>query len=281
MNIDGELGRYEPIEFSNPEFERDGLRQLAFYSPALQGRGDVSLFLPDGIQTCETVPIVLLLHGVYGSHWSWFWQGGAHATARRFMEQGRIGPMAIVAPFDGLSGDGTGYLPAGEKNFEAWICDDVVQCVPKLICGHGQRAELFLAGLSMGGYGALRLGAKYPRLFRGIAAHSAIVDVADFRKFVRDASRIESVDPAEAGVLHWMRKHKEELPPIRFDCGEDDDLFASNSELHRALQQENIAHEFISHPGGHSWEYWRLHVEETLLFFDGIVRGAARQSNSP
>ena len=281
MKFATDLERFRPMEISNPEFERDGLRHLTFYSPALRGRGEVSLFVPQGIEACETVPIVFLLHGVYGSHWSWFWQGGAHETAGRLIAQGRIGPVVLAAPFDGLAGDGTGYLPAGEKNYEAWICEDVVQCVPKLICGPNQDAQLFLAGLSMGGYGTLRLGAKYPRLFQGIAAHSAIVDAGDFRKFVRDASSIESVDREEASVTHWMRAHKLDLPPIRFDCGEDDDLFESNCEFHRVLQRENIAHEFISHPGEHSWEYWRLHVEQTLLFFDGIVRDGANRSNGP
>jgi enterochelin esterase-like enzyme len=279
MKIHAGLQRFNPVELSNPEFERDGLRQLTFYSPALRGRGEVSLFVPDGVEACKTVAIVLLLHGVYGSHWSWFWQGGAHETARRLLEQRRIGPMAIVTPFDGLAGDGTGYLPAGEKNFEAWICEDVVQCLSALLCGRQQHATFFLAGLSMGGYGALRLGAKYPRLFQGVAAHSAIVEPSDFKKFVRDASRIESVDSAEASVLYWMRTHKHELSPIRFDCGQDDALFESNRELHQALQKENITHEFVRHPGAHNWEYWRLHVKETLLFFDGILCGGANPSN--
>lgn len=272
MTSSSDLRRFIPIEFSSPEFERDGLRQLTFYSPALRGRGEVSLFVPQGIESSGVVSIVVLLHGVYGSHWSWFWQGGAHQTARRLMEQGRIGPMVIAAPFDGLAGDGTGYLPAHERNFEAWICEDVAQCVSALLCEPEQHAALFIAGLSMGGYGALRLGAKYPRLFRGIAAHSAIVETGDFRKFVRDVTSIESLDPAESSVIHWMRSHKHELPPIRFDCGEEDGLFESNCNLHEALSREDIAHEFIRHPGGHDWEYWRAHIGNTLLFFDAIVR---------
>ena len=70
----------------------------------------MSLFIPPGIDGKDNVPLVMLLHGVYGSHWAWSRKGGAHHTAARLIEQGQIPPMVLAMPSDGLWGDGSGYI---------------------------------------------------------------------------------------------------------------------------------------------------------------------------
>jgi putative tributyrin esterase len=260
------------IQISDPAFERDGLRNMTVYSHALRGRADVSLFVPDGLQTLSSVPIVILLHGVYGSHWSWFLQGGAHVTARRLIEQRKIRPMVIAAPSDGLRGDGTAYLRWGQQNYEAWICDDFISCLKSLFPHASPSSGIFIAGLSMGGYGAMRLGAKYPQNFTGISAHSAITAPEQFHEFVRDLTPFESEPYEELDVLHWLVRHRDELPPLRFDCGKDDSLLEANQMLHRKLVDSAIWHDFAVFPGGHDWPYWQAHIADTLLFCEGVLR---------
>jgi len=217
------------------------------------------------------VPIVILLHGVYSSHWSWFLQGGAHLAAYELIEQQRIRPMLIAAPSDGLRGDGTGYLRWGDQDYEAWICDDLIACLQSQFRAPGQSAEIFIAGLSMGGYGALRLGAKYPHRFRGISAHSAITAREQFKDFVCDLAPLQTAPPAELDILHWRLFHRHQLPPLRFDCGEDDTLFEANQALHRTLTDRGIPHTFTAYQGGHDWPYWQTHIADTLLFFESIL----------
>jgi putative tributyrin esterase len=259
------------IQVSDPAFERDGLRNLTFYSHALQGRADVSLFVPERLQTPLPAPIVILLHGVYGSHWSWFLQGGAHVTARTLIEQGRIRPMVIAAPSDGLRGDGTGYLCGGPQNYEAFICDDLIRCLESLFPNANGGSAIFIAGLSMGGYGAMRLGAKYPQRFRGISAHSAITAPEQFQEFVRDLTPFASEPLEELDVLYWLACHRDKLPPLRFDCGKDDSLLEANQALHRKLVDFAIPHEFTVFPGGHDWPYWQTHIADTLIFCEGVL----------
>jgi putative tributyrin esterase len=266
---DPECGR---IQMSDPVFEHDGLRNMTFYSNALQGRADVSLFVPEALQTASRVPIVILLHGVYGSHWSWFLQGSAHLTARNLIEQRKIRPMVIAAPSDGLRGDGTAYLRWGQQNYEAWICDDLIGCLKSLFSHAGSSSEIFIAGLSMGGYGAMRLGAKYPQYFHGISAHSAITAPEQFRDFVRDLTPFASGPHEELDVLYWLLRHRDELPPLRFDCGKEDSLLEANQILHRELTDSAIPHEFATFPGGHDWPYWQAHICDTLLFCEGVLR---------
>jgi putative tributyrin esterase len=266
------VDRFRTVEISDPAFEHDGLRALTLHSPALRGRGDVTLFVPVECELSSNVPIVLLLHGVYGSHWAWFLKGGAHHTARRLIEQGRVRPMIIASPSDGLAGDGTGYIRQLHHDYERWICDDVVDCVAALFPFTGPERCVFIAGLSMGGYGALRIGSKYPNRFRGISAHSAITRIEQMNDFVFEPLRMDAVSPEDLDILHWMRLHREALPPVRFDCGSDDQLFAANVQLHEELTRLGVNHQFVPNAGDHSWPYWQTHFEDTLVLFEDILR---------
>ena len=81
----------------------------------------------------EPLPLVILLHGVYGSHWCWSLKGGAHRTADHLVRTGQIRPMVLAMPSDGLWGDGSGYLPHNARNFERWILDDVPKAVAEAL----------------------------------------------------------------------------------------------------------------------------------------------------
>ena len=99
---------FTSVELSDPRFERDGLRVVTVKSPALGRRADVTVYVPTG--GADPLPLVVLLHGVNGSHWSWALRGGAHLTATRLIETGELPPVAIAMPSDGLWGDGSGYV---------------------------------------------------------------------------------------------------------------------------------------------------------------------------
>ena len=108
------------------------------------------------------LPLVILLHGVYGSAWSWPLLGGAHLTVARLIEAEEIAPVALAMPSDGLWGDGSGYVPHSDADYERWIVDEVPAAAALGDDRVTPDSPLFIAGLSMGGFGALRLGAKYP-----------------------------------------------------------------------------------------------------------------------
>jgi putative tributyrin esterase len=262
-------GPFDPIELSDPEFEHDGLRHLTFYSQALCGRGDVSIFIPREIQFPAEIPLVLLLHGVWGSHWAWFLKGAAHRTAQRLIDRGEIHPMILAAPSDGLTGDGSGYWPMPGRNIEAWIANDVPACVRQNFTSNG---PTFLCGLSMGGYGALRLGCKYPDRFHGVSAHSSITAAQQMYDVVRDRDlNLSALPPHETEILHWARLHRDRLPPLRFDCGKGDPLSEASATFHRDLSDLNIPHSYEIFSGRHEWSYWREHIADTLRFFDSLL----------
>ena len=266
---------FRTIELSDPAYEHDGLRHITVKTSNLAGRGDITVWLPDAELIGENpLPLVILLHGVYGSHWAWALKGGAHRTAGRLMREGRIRPMVLAMPSDGLWGDGSGYLPHDGRNFDRWIVDDVPNAVAVAL-PPGKAInfpnEVFIAGLSMGGFGALRLGAKYPERFRAMHGFSSITHLNQLPLFVEEPlSAYRQTDPADESVLELMRQNLDLLPPVSFDCGTEDVLIEQNRALHRVLTEQGISHHYAEHPGGHEWPYWRQHLEDALLFFDGV-----------
>lgn len=76
------------------------------------------------------------------------------------INRGELPPMVVVMPSDGLWGDGSGYLPHHGYDFEKWIAMDVPDAIEGKIAGVQKHSPLFIAGLSMGGFGALRIDRK-------------------------------------------------------------------------------------------------------------------------
>lgn len=264
------MPRFRTIEVSDPPFESANLRYITVKTPNLMGRGDLSVFVPKQAAGKSTpLPLVTLLHGVWGSHWVWSQKAGVHLTAQRMIDAGEIPPMLIAMPSDGLMFDGSAYLPHNDRNFEAWIVDDVPDAVSEAGLPIDAKSLRFIAGLSMGGYGALRIGAAYPDRYRAFAGHSSITDFPQMKLFVEEDLEAYGPPTTERSVLQTLIQNGDKLPPFRFDCGVDDELIEPNRELHRGLKENGIAHEYEEHPGEHGWPYWIKHIEDTLRFFAG------------
>lgn len=277
---------FRSVEISDPRFERDGIRHMTVKSPALGRRGDLSLYVPHEVERDGCDAMLILLNGVYNSHWGWLYHAGVHLTAKRLIATGALRPMVLVCPSDGLWGDGSAYIAHGREDAERWIMEDTVAAARIAVPGVTATCKVFLAGLSMGGYGALRLGAKWAPAVAGISAHSAITRIAEMPLFVEEplaeytAETMEEFDP-----LFWFRKNRAVLPPVRLDCGLDDPLLHGNRVFHKALVEEGIPHRYAEFPGGHEWPYWEKHVEETLLFCEEVLRqredGATTDKGAP
>ena len=293
---------FRTVEISDPRFEVEGLRFVTVQSPAIGGRADLALFVPPQARGLEDVPVVILLHGVHGSHWAWAFNGGAHRTAARMIEAKELPPVVLAMPSDGLWRDGSGYVPhvlpkdpqshprvvmndataptegmadpafAAAPDFERWIVDEVPLAAAAAVPEVSTRSPLCLAGLSMGGFGALRLGGKHPHRFRAVSGHSSATHKEQFRELL--GARLDAWSDADEdrSVLAALLRNHHELPPIRFDCGTEDFLVEENRELHQALEAAGIVHLYEEFPGGHTWPYWEEHLADTFRFFAEALR---------
>lgn len=262
------MSSFRTVKLSDPAYESNGIRFITLKTPHLKGRGDICLFVPTIENNADDLPIFILLHGVYGSAWSWALNGGAAQTAQRLIETKQISPAIIAMPSDGLWGDGSGYFAHHEKQFDSWITHDVPLAIRELIPEAQNNKTLCIGGLSMGGYGALMLGARFPTLFRAISAHSSITRLEEMRPFVEEPMEGYFKENTCPDVIEAMIKNKELIPPLRFDCGIDDDLIQANRLLHKQLEHSEILHTYEEFDGGHEWPFWQTHVEKTFLFFD-------------
>ncbi|HEX8181252.1 MAG TPA: alpha/beta hydrolase family protein [Pyrinomonadaceae bacterium] len=238
----------------------------------------------DAAQTRTThYPVLYLLHGLAGSHNDWV-SNRAHLA-----EHAAHYRIIIVTP-EGHDGWYTDSATAPREQYESYIMQELLADVERRYRTIPTRAGRAIAGLSMGGYGALKFGVKYPDKFIFAASMSGAHGAP--RWDAQDKELIDFVKPSIARVYGPMDnpvrpandlfKLLGDLPPERIaqlpflylDCGTEDFLLASNRALADLLLKRKIPHEFRELPGGHTWPYWDNQVQE-------ILRLAARRLAAP
>jgi S-formylglutathione hydrolase FrmB len=255
---------FTSVELSDPRFERAGVRHATVYSSALGRRADCTFWSPPGLTTSPT-HLIVLLHGVYAGHWAWLECGGAHQVAQELVASGDVGSFGLAMPSDGMSGYGTGYVTTNDGNVERWIIDEVPALAAMALPGIDPDQAFSIIGLSMGGFGALSLGALYGDRLHAVAGMSSITDFSQMEIFVGSLDRYV-IDNGRRSVLGSILAHRDRLPKIRIDCGTDDLLVAQNRQLHEALCEHGIAHSWNEYPGAHEWAYWHAHLGEAIRF---------------
>lgn len=259
--------RFRTIETSEPDFERDGLKWFTVKSKNLRGRGNVVVYVPTQ-RILQPIPVIIMLHGVYGSSWSWPFKSGVHLQVKEMIRKKIIPPVMLAFPSDGLWGDGSGYVPHDGYNFEKWIAEDIPALLKQHFKQVTETSKFYLTGLSMGGFGAMRIGAKYPQVFSGFSGHSSITDLKQMKQFVEEPiEHYQQEDLKEHSVFETILANKDTIPPFRFDCGDKDKLIAANRRLHRQLTKAGIPHDFEELEGTHEWPYWEKNISRSILFF--------------
>jgi S-formylglutathione hydrolase FrmB len=224
---------------------------MQFHSPALGKSVTYRVILPE--TGTGPFPVLLQLHGLSDDHSSWIERSNLVRHVAGY-------PLIVVLPDGGTSGylNWRSHERLGKQLYEDFLIDDL----PAHLTRHFQvrPGPWAIGGLSMGGYGAMRLGLKYPDRFASIWAHSSAFHIG---KMVEAAA---IVDAADADVdLHAGRVAKAgTAPEVSFDCGVDDELLEYNRAFHAHLEAVGLAHHYAEHPGAHTWDYWDVHVQTAL-----------------
>jgi len=227
---------------------------VQFHSEAMGRQVTYNVILPE--TSAGPYPVLMQLHGLGDDHNSWIHRSN---LVRYVADLG----LAVVLP-DGASSGYLNWKPAGrlyKQRYEDLIVTDITDHVTR----HFDVADgpWAIGGLSMGGYGAMRLGLKHPGRFASIWAHSAAFHIND----VVLAELVDEGTIEDANVfLHADRLAASGATPpvISFDCGVDDELIPYNRDLDAHLTRIGIEHHYAEHPGGHTWDYWDEHVREAI-----------------
>jgi putative tributyrin esterase len=217
-------------------------------------------------------PVLYLLHGLAGSANDWVSQ---RAHLADYAAQYR---MIIVVP-EGKDGWYTDGATVATDKFESYFVEELMPDVQKRFRTVEARDGRAVAGLSMGGYGALKFGLKYPDKFVFVASMSGALGAASWHaqdplpSFVKPSvARIFGADDSPARAPNDIYKIVRELPAERvaslpyfyLDCGTEDGLLGSNRDFAALLVDKKIPHEYRQLPGNHGWAYWDQQVREVL-----------------
>jgi S-formylglutathione hydrolase FrmB len=287
------------------------------WSQALGAKKAVVVYLPPSYAAspARRYPVAYYLHGLSGSETSWTKNGQIDAVMDSLVAAG--GPEMIVVMPDG---DDSWYTtwnalvtydacrrmaPAREsaesycvpwQHYDDYIARDVVQFADKKYRTLADRRHRAIAGLSMGGLGAMSLAFEYPEVWSAAASHSGVLaplymgpapfdghpqwaaTAAELERhwgksfwqtmlpaFGRDTAAWWSRDPGRRLERLVARKGKSAVPALFADCGTEDASYIDENRAFR-WKSEQLGVPLVYHewPGKHDWPYWTAHVPESL-----------------
>jgi S-formylglutathione hydrolase FrmB len=246
---------------------------IQFHSKLINATLPYSVSLPADYDSSATsrYPVLYLLHGLTGHYSDWF----SRTNVADYAAQYRI---IVVTP----EGNDSWYIDSTtvpSEKYESYILNELIPDVQQRYRTIEARYGRAIAGLSMGGYGAVKFGLKSPFTFAFVGSMSGafgITRVSDqgieweaLKKSLKLFGAIGSDTRKQNDVFELIKQlpgnRIPSLPFIYFDCGTEDSLiFADNRELATLLVEKKIPHEYRELPGDHSWGYWDRQVQEVL-----------------
>lgn len=241
---------------------------VAIPSAAMQQSFDATVVLPDdytrGDRT-QRYPVIYVLHGSGGDHTDWTSNSRIGRLADRYhvilvMPDGGHESWYIDSPFDPHS------------RYETFIGSEVVSYVDAHFRTIATRQARAITGLSMGGFGALRIALDRRDTFGAAGSISGAVDP----RACEDEPGIDRVfgNPAQHAafwnsnaIVESARDFERAHIDLTIDCGVSDSFVKSNRTLHERLIELGVPHDYAERPGGHTWAYWSNAIRYQVLFF--------------
>lgn len=222
----------------------------AYFSKPLNRLREVAVYTPPGYEKNRTLryPVLFLQHGSGDNQATWVTHGKAHWILDNLIAEGRAKPM-IVVMMDGHAAAPGEVLPAGENNSTRFEQDLFQMVLPFVEANYRIKAgsrNHALAGLSMGGEQALRIGLNHTDTFAWIGGFSAGTPAAESVNAATDDAK---------GTNHRVRL-------LWIACGKNDFLLKRNEDFIALLTSKDLHHEWHLTEGDHSWPVWRRYLAD-------------------
>lgn len=275
------------------------LIQIDYLSDALSRIVTVHMYLPNDTQKDFTdgnphykraTKTLYLLHGFSGNSMDWVAGSNAMDISRRYN-------LAIVMP----SGENSFYVDRkGTGNaYETFIVDELFDYVCSNFGLSKSKEDNFIGGLSMGGFGALRLGAKYNQKYAAIFGLSSAmiihdiaglaqedianmpIQIADYyyyRSIFGDLMTLEESDINPEYIIKNKIAHGEHIPPVFMACGTEDILLEQNRAYREFLKKMQIDLTYHESKGIHDWSFWSEYLEPAIIWM--ILKSIAPEVES-
>ncbi len=237
---------------------------IHYHSRSLRKASAISVVFPDDPPLRRPWAVLYLLHGLSDDHTIW----SRRTSIERYVQGW---PLMVVMP-DGGRGWYSNAIEGAA--YEDDLIKEVVGLVDRTFPVKADRSGRAIGGLSMGGFGAVKLGLKHHDKFSSVHSHSGALGIlaADHSKepeLQTELRRIFGPNPlggAEDPFALVEKIDHGRLPALLLDCGTEDGLLKQSRKFHEHLEKSCIPHEYREFPGGHNWDYWDKHVQDALAF---------------
>ena len=258
---------------STPIHAKARVETVQFHSQLINSTLPYNVLLPSDYDSSQVsrYPVLYLLHGLTGHYSDWL----SRTNLADYASQYRL---IIVTP----EGNDSWYIDsttAPSEKYESYILNELIPDVQKRYRTIEARYARAIAGLSMGGYGAIKFGLKSPSTFMFVGSMSGAFGVTRFSEQDVPSSwqkslKLFGVVGSDTRKQNDLFELVKQLPPNRvaslpffyFDCGTEDSplIFPHNRELAALMTEKKIPHEYRELPGDHSWGYWDRQIQEVL-----------------
>lgn len=248
--------------------------ELHFHSDALQHAASMTVILPERARTRigmqgdrgDTFPTLYLLHGLSDDHTIWLRRTSVERYAARY-------GLAVVMP----NAERSWYcdMAHGERYYQH-IAQEVPALCRSLFRGMSERPEdTYIAGLSMGGYGALKIALRSPGVYGGVASFSGALNVAerhwDTPAYWEDVFGARDAIRGSENDVYALAEQaaRQGTVPSRcyLSCGTEDGLLDDTRRMRDLLLAHGVTPEYHEQPGEHCWDVWDDELERSLAYF--------------
>lgn len=243
--------------------------EMNFKSTELKRQTQVFVLIPDKNEKGDDhYKTLWLLHGLSDNHTGWM----RYTAIERYAAKHGL---AVVMP----NVDRSWYTDtAYDANYFSFITKELPEVCFRTFRQMSRRKEdNIVAGLSMGGYGAMKAAFSYPEKYGACISLSGSLDITrkgrpcnvnEWRSiFGFDMESPLELEGSEHDLYALAAKNKtegKEFPKLYMWCGTEDGLIDVNRSFDRHLTELGVSHKFESSEGDHSWRWWDLHIQGAL-----------------
>jgi putative tributyrin esterase len=256
------------------------MQDVTFHSVALGRDMPYRVVLPSKVSAKEKLPVVYLLHGGGGSYRDW----SNYSDVAQFAERGLI----LVMP----EGNSSYYVNATARpadRYEDYVTQDLISDLEQKFPAATGQENRAIAGVSMGGYGAITLALKHPDLFGFAGGLSSALDVPS-RPF--SIKRIAQYRQHEGIFGPWGSRMRHDsdpyilavsadpskVPYLFLSCGDQEGLLPANKKFATILRVRGFQYEFHDGAGSHDWNQWNRRLPDLFASVAKHLKGASRSS---
>lgn len=202
-----------------------------------------------------------LLHGLLGNYTDW-------VSQTRIQKWAEEKNLAVVMP----SGDNAFYFNSRTpwNDYGTFIGEELVEVTRRMFPLSEKREDTFIAGLSMGGFGALRNGIVYSETFGYVGALSSAVHIFEVTSEKANIGLFDNIEEASKTnknprvAVEELLSEKRHIPKFYMACGTKDDLMPANVAFRDFLQKKGIEVIWDEEDYGHDWDFWDSQIKKIL-----------------